>query len=52
MAAKPPSQRTDAPSPQKARTILRDGAVRGHPLTAKQQGYFGAIAAKAKKGAK
>jgi len=52
MAQTPPSQRKDAPSPQKARTILRDGAVRGQPLTQAQKGYFGAIAAKAKKGAK
>lgn len=50
MAAKPPSQRKDAPSPQKARTILRDGAVRGQPLTPKQKGFFGAVADKAKKG--
>jgi hypothetical protein len=50
MAEKKPSQRKDAPSPTKARTILRDGTVRGQPLTAKQQGFFGAIAAKAKKG--
>lgn len=48
MAAKQPSQRKDAPSPQKARTILRDGTVHGQPLTTKQKGYFGAVAAKAK----
>jgi hypothetical protein len=49
---KKPSQRKDAPSPQKARQILHDQEVRGHPLTKKQQGFFGAIAAKAKKGAR
>jgi hypothetical protein len=48
--AKKPSQRKDAPSPTKARQILHDKEVRGHPLTPKQQGFFGAIAAKAKKG--
>lgn len=47
---KKPSQRKDAPSPAKARQILHDQEVRGHPLTHKQQGYFGAIAKKAKKG--
>jgi hypothetical protein len=48
--AKPPSERKSAPAPRKARAILRDGTVHGQPLTRKQQGYFGAIAAKAKKG--
>ena len=48
MAKSKPSQRKDAPSPTKARTILRDDAVRGKPLTSKQKGYFGAIAGKAK----
>lgn len=48
--AKRPSQRKDAPAPAKAREILRDGTVHGQPLTSKQKGYFGAIAAKAKKG--
>ena len=28
----------------KAREILRDGSVRGHPLTSKQRGFFGARA--------
>ena len=42
--AKRPSQRTDAPTPAKARQILRDDAVRGHPLTEKQKGFFGALA--------
>jgi hypothetical protein len=48
MAKKPPSQRTDAPPPAKARAILRDGTVHGHALTAKQVGYFAAVAALAK----
>jgi hypothetical protein len=50
--AKKPSQRKDAPAPAKARQILRDDSVRGHPLTEKQRGFFGAIAAKARKGSK
>lgn len=29
---------------QKARTILHDKAVKGHPLTKKQRGFFGAVA--------
>jgi hypothetical protein len=45
---KKPSQRKDAPSPGKARQILHDQEIRGHPLTQKQKGFFGAIAAKAK----
>ena len=45
-----PSQRTTAPSPTKATQILRDGTVRGQPLTKPQQGFFGAVAALAKKG--
>lgn len=28
----------------KAKKILKDGSVHGHPLTAKQKGLFGAIA--------
>ncbi len=28
----------------KARKILHDKSVRGHPLTKKQRGFFGAIA--------
>ena len=28
----------------KAKKILRDGTIRGRPLTAKQRGMFGAIA--------
>jgi hypothetical protein len=50
--AKKPSQRKDAPSPTKARQILHDKEVRGHPLTSAQRGYFGAIAAKARKGSR
>jgi hypothetical protein len=30
-------------SPAKAGQILHDKEVRGHPLTAKQRGFFGAI---------
>ena len=44
--AKKPSQRKDAPSPAKAREILRDGSVQGHALTSKQRGFFGAVAGK------
>lgn len=36
--------RTGLPTPEKARTILRDKEVRGHPLTKKQIGFFGIIA--------
>jgi hypothetical protein len=50
--AKKPSQRKDAPSPGKARQILRDGTVHGQPLTSKQKGFFGAVAAMSKKGKK
>jgi hypothetical protein len=50
--AKKPSQQKGAPSPTKARQILHDQEVRGHPLTKAQRGYFGAVAAKARKGAK
>lgn len=32
------------PSQHKAKEILRHGEVRGHKLTAKQQGFFGARA--------
>jgi hypothetical protein len=31
-------------SSEKAKTILRDGSIRGHPLTPKQKGLFGSIA--------
>jgi len=42
--SKKPSQRKDAPSPAKAREILRDGTAQGQPLTGKQQRFFGAVA--------
>ena len=29
---------------KKARTILHDKEVKGHPLTKKQRGFFGAVA--------
>lgn len=48
--AKRPSQRKDAPSPAKAREILRDGTAHGQPLTRKQQGFFGALAGMGQKG--
>jgi hypothetical protein len=48
MAPKP-SARKDAPSPTKARTILHDKEIRGHPLTKAQKGFFGAIVAMGKK---
>jgi hypothetical protein len=50
LMAKPPSQRKDAPSPAKARAILRDGTAQGQPLTKAQRGFFGAVAALSKKG--
>lgn len=34
---------------EKAKTILRDGSVRGHKLTKKQKGFFGARAGGAKR---
>jgi hypothetical protein len=39
-----PSKKAGAPSAKKAKTILSEGEVRGHPLTPKQRGLFGAIA--------
>lgn len=36
-------------TPHKAGEILRHGEVRGHPLTKKQRGLFGAIRGKAGK---
>ena len=48
MAKQKPSQRKDAPSPSKARQILRDQTVHGKPLTKAQQGFFRAVAQKAK----
>jgi len=47
-----PSKRKDAPSPSKARQILHDKEIRGHPLTKAQRGFFGAVAAMSKKGSK
>ena len=43
-----------APSPAKAREILRHGEVKGHPLTEPQKDYFGSRAggAPVKKGKK
>jgi hypothetical protein len=41
MAKRRPSSRI---SPRKAAKILHDGSVRGHPLTKKQRGMFGAAA--------
>jgi len=35
-------------SKSKARKILEDGTVRGHPLSKKQKKFFGAIAGGAK----
>lgn len=35
-------------SSEKAKKILRDGSVRGHKLSKKQRGLFGAIAGKGK----
>ena len=32
-----------SPSPAKARKILRDGKIRGKPLTPAQKRFFGAI---------
>ena len=37
-------------SPKKARTILHDKEVRGHPLTDKQRRFFGAMSNKKKQG--
>lgn len=31
-------------SASKAKKILKDGTVRGHPITPKQRGYFGLVA--------
>lgn len=33
-------------SSDKAKKILKDGSVRGHPLSKKQKGFFGLIAGK------
>lgn len=48
MAKQQPSARKSAPSPTKARQILRDGTVHGKPLTGKQERFLGAVAGKAK----
>jgi hypothetical protein len=40
-----PSKHMDM-TPEKAKTILHDKSIRGHPLSAKQRGLFGAIASK------
>ena len=37
-------RRKRGPSSHKAKKILTDGSVRGHPLTEPQRGLFGAIA--------
>jgi hypothetical protein len=42
------SQPSAGISPEKARQILKDGEVRGHPLTEKQRGLFGAAAGRGK----
>lgn len=49
MAKKQPSERKGAPSPAKAREMLRDGTAHGKPLTTAQKGMLGAIAGKSKK---
>jgi hypothetical protein len=38
------ASRGSAVTPEKAKTILKDGEVRGTPLTGKQKGFFGARA--------
>jgi len=43
-----PSEHADV-SPEKAEKILKDGEVRGHKLTEKQRGMFGAIVSKGRK---
>jgi hypothetical protein len=43
-----PSASADV-TPEKARKILHDGSVRGHPLTEQQRKMFGAIASRGKK---
>lgn len=39
-------------TPEKAKTILQDGQIRGKNITAKQQRYFGFLASKAQNGTK
>lgn len=36
-------------TPRKARKILHDKSVRGHPLTKAQRGFFGAVASSGRK---
>ena len=43
------SQPSSNVSPEKAREILKDGSVHGHPLTEKQRGMFGAAAGRDRK---
>jgi hypothetical protein len=43
-----PSKSTSL-SPQKAKTILKHGSVKGHELTKKQRGFLGAVAGKGRK---
>lgn len=38
------ASRGSAVAPEKAKEILKDGSVRGNPLTGKQKGFFGARA--------
>jgi hypothetical protein len=38
------SSRGASVKPEKAKKILKDGEVRGKPLTGKQEGFFGARA--------
>ncbi len=35
-------------SPEKAKKILHDGTIRGHPITPAQRGLFGSIAGRKK----
>lgn len=43
------NQPSDNVSPSKARKILHDGEVNGHPITQKQRGMFGAAAGRGEK---
>ena len=38
------ARRKGLPSREKAKKVLHDKEVRGHPLTAKQRGLFGILA--------
>lgn len=44
-----PSRRKGAPTPTKARKMLREGEAHGKKLTKKQKGFLGAIAGRDKK---